>query len=64
MRSKEARVTLGKVDAKIPLAADATSATFRVRLEKGPAMLKTWLTRPDDKQHGAYYTRVRYLPVE
>jgi arylsulfatase A-like enzyme len=62
--SKEARVTLGKVDAKIALAADDTNATFRVRLEKGPAMLKTWLTRPDGKQHGAYYTRVRYLPAE
>ena len=24
-------------------------------------MLQTWLTRPDGKQHGAYYTRVRYV---
>jgi hypothetical protein len=23
-------------------------------------MLQTWLTRPDGKQHGAYYTRVRF----
>ncbi|MHC4070757.1 MAG: hypothetical protein ACYSWW_04475 [Planctomycetota bacterium] len=41
---------------------DATKAKFGVTLKKGPAMLQTWLTRPDGKQHGAYYTGVQYLP--
>ena len=43
------------------LAPDAASATFRAKLEKGPAMLQTWLTRPDGKQHGAYYAEGIFL---
>ena len=64
MGIKEARITIGNVDERTLLTADATSATFRVTLRKGPAMLQTWLTRPDGKQHGAYYTRVRYVPPD
>ncbi len=48
MGIKEARITIGEVDEKISLTADATNATFRVTLPKGPAMLQTWLTRPDE----------------
>ncbi|MEE8451321.1 MAG: arylsulfatase [Thermoguttaceae bacterium] len=62
MGIEEARFTLGDIDEKMTLKADAARATFRVTLSKGPAMLQTWLTRPDGEQHGAYYTRVRYLP--
>jgi len=61
MEVKQARVTIGKIDEKMALTSDATKATFRVSLQQGPAMLQTWLTRPDGKQHGAYYTRVQYL---
>ncbi len=62
MGIKKARLTVGTVDREMALTADATNATFHVKLVKGPAMLQTWLTRPDGKQHGAYYTRVRFLP--
>lgn len=61
MGIKEARITIGKIDEKISLKTDATNAEFQVTLPKGPAMLQTWLTRPDGKDHGAYYTRVRYM---
>jgi hypothetical protein len=61
MGIKKARLTIGKIDEEIALTNDATKATFRVTIKKGPAMLQSWLTRPDGKQHGAYYARVRYL---
>jgi arylsulfatase A-like enzyme len=64
MGMKQARVTIGDVDAKTNLSTDDASAVFRAALTKGPAMLQTWLTRPDGKQHGAYYTRVQYLPED
>ena len=62
MGIKKARLAIGKIDEEIALTNDATKATFRVTIKKGPAMLQSWLTRPDGKQHGAYYARVRYLP--
>jgi arylsulfatase B len=62
MGIREARLEIGDVDATITLSTNDTRAVFRVTLPKGPAMLQTWLTRPDGKQHGAYYTRVQYLP--
>ncbi len=58
---EQARLSIGNIQETTNVAADATSAAFRVTLPKGPAMLQTWLTRPDGKQHGAYYTRVRYV---
>lgn len=61
MGVKQARITLGNIDREAALALDATQAQFCVKLERGPAMLHTWLTRPDGKQHGAYYARLRYL---
>jgi len=62
MGIKKARLTIGKIDEEIALTSDATKATFHVTIKKGPAMLQSWLTRPDGKQHGAYYARVRYTP--
>ena len=56
-----ARLLIGAIDESQSLEKDATGATFRVKLEAGPAMLQTWFTRADGKQHGAYYTRVRLL---
>jgi len=60
MDIKEARLTVGTVDEKMAVTPDATNAAFRVSLPEGPAMLQTWLTRPDGKSHGAYYVRVQY----
>ena len=56
-----ARLKIGAMDQEIALEHDAAKAVFHVTLEKGPAMLQTWLTRPDGKQHGAYYACVKYL---
>lgn len=60
MDATAARVSIRDLDESKPVEATAISATFRVRLKPGHAMLQTWLTRPDGKQHGAYYTRVRF----
>jgi hypothetical protein len=56
-----ARLRIGAIDESQSIGKDATGASFRVQLETGPTMLQTWLTRPDGKQHGAYYTRVRLM---
>ena len=63
MNMTEARLAIGGVDERVPLNADAASATFRVTLKPGPTTLQTWLTRPDGKDHGAYYTRVQFVPA-
>ncbi len=55
----KARLTIGEVEQSQVIEKTATKATFRVKLEAGPAMLQTWLTRPDGKEHGAYYTEVK-----
>ncbi len=61
MDMKEARLSVGDVDTTMELDASATQATFRVELIDGPAQLQTWLTRPDGKQHGAYFVAVQRL---
>lgn len=61
MDMKEARLSIGDVDTAMELDVLATHATFRVPLKVGPAMLQTWLTRPDGKQHGAYFVTVQRL---
>ena len=60
MEAKEARLQIGGTDQTLAIETTAASATFRVPLQPGPAMLQTCLTRPDGKQHGAYYVRVRF----
>ena len=62
MNMTAARLVIGGIDESLSLSADATSAVFRVQLSPGPNMLQTWLTRPDGRQHGAYFTRVRRVP--
>ncbi len=59
----EARLRLGDRVETMPLEESDTGATFRLKLDAGPAMLKTWLKRPGPErlEHGAYYVRVRYL---
>ena len=60
MNVTEARLFVGGVDERTPVYSNAVNATFRVKLKPGPTMLQTWLTRPDGKQHGAYYTSIRF----
>ena len=62
MNMTAARLVIGGIDESLSLSADASSAVFRVQLSPGPTMLQTWLTRPDGRQHGAYFTRVRRVP--
>jgi arylsulfatase A-like enzyme len=61
MEMTAARLTIGDIDQNQTVEPSATGATFRLRLDAGPAMLQTWLTRPDGKEHGAYFTSVRRL---
>jgi arylsulfatase A-like enzyme len=64
MDIKDARLTIGEIDQTMAVKTGATNAKFRVVLPEGPAMLQTWLTRPDGEQHGAYYTRVRFVSAD
>ncbi|MFN4873595.1 MAG: arylsulfatase [Akkermansiaceae bacterium] len=57
----KARLTIGDFDNSQVIEKSAIKATFRVKLEAGPAMLKTWLTRADEKEHGAYFVEVRRM---
>ncbi|MFU8848622.1 MAG: arylsulfatase [Opitutales bacterium] len=59
----EGRLRIGDAVYTQELSEEATGATFRVNLEPGPTMLKTWLKRPgrDRVEHGAYYLRVELL---
>ena len=61
MDCTSATVTIGDVDESKDLRATDASATFRVRLERGPAELRTTLRRADGDEHGAYYAYVRLL---
>jgi hypothetical protein len=56
-----ARLTIGGIDQSRSVEPSAVQAVFRVALEAGPAMLQTWLTRPDGKQHGAYFAEIRLV---
>jgi hypothetical protein len=62
MNMAEARLQIGGFDQTMSLNEEATEASFTVNLKAGPAMLQTWLTRPDGKQLSAYFTQVRLLP--
>jgi arylsulfatase A-like enzyme len=59
MDMTKARFTIGNIEITEDLLTTATKASFKVKLEAGPAMLQTWLTRPDGKEHGAYYVEVK-----
>jgi arylsulfatase A-like enzyme len=54
----DARLRIGDVDERQAVKKSDTGATFRVKLDAGPAMLQTWLTREDGEQLGAYYVDV------
>lgn len=55
----KARLTIGEFDNSQVIEKSAIKATFQVKLEAGPVMLKTWLTRADEKEHGAYFVEVK-----
>ena len=59
MGANEARLSIGGTELTQSIPVTATKASFRLQLNAGETMLQTWLTRPDGKQHGAYYTEVR-----
>ena len=58
----EARLRIGGVDKSQTLEKSDTAASFRLDLKAGPTLLETWLTRPDGKQHGAYFATIRLEP--
>ncbi|MBF0198817.1 MAG: arylsulfatase [Planctomycetes bacterium] len=61
MNCKHAKLKIGEVEKEMPLKSDDEAAVFEVDLEKGPAMLQSWLTNDADKIHGAYYAVVTRL---
>ena len=61
MDMTKARFTIGNIEITEDLLTTATKATFKVKLEAGSTMLQTFLTRPDGKEHGAYYTEVKRM---
>jgi len=61
MEMKSARLRVGDFEVSKDLSADATQARFLVKLNAGPAMLQTWLERPNGDVSGAYYVGVRLI---
>ena len=64
MDCTSARLRIGDHDEQLAVEKSATGASFRVQLQPGPTMLETWLTRPDGKDHGAYYAHIEYIPSQ
>jgi arylsulfatase B len=54
----KARLKIGAVDETRPVDAADKAAVFKVRLEKGPAELRTWFYGGDNSERGAYYVYV------
>ena len=63
--SVEARIEIAgqTLKKKIDQPSVQESVIFSVRLPAGPTELKTFLTAPDGKEHGAYFASVRYVPA-
>ena len=61
MNITQARLKIGDVDENQAIQTTAAKATFKVKLNAGQTMLHTWLTRPDGKEHGAYFTEVKRM---
>jgi arylsulfatase A-like enzyme len=61
MEMKSARLRVGGFEASKDLSPDAEAARFLVKLNAGPAMLQTWLERPNGDESGAYYCKVRLV---
>ncbi|MEO6065545.1 MAG: sulfatase-like hydrolase/transferase, partial [Bryobacteraceae bacterium] len=56
-----ARLKIGASDQTSQVKPGATSVTFRVDLQAGPARLKTWLTEASGKSRGAFYVQARRI---
>lgn len=61
MEATSARILIGGIDERRDIEKTATGAKFKIRLEAGPTMFQTWLTRADGEEHGAYFAEVRHL---
>ncbi len=59
IEATRARLKIEGADLSQPVPPGATTATFTVPLEPGPARLQTWLTLPDGRQRGAFYVYAR-----
>ncbi len=60
IEAETARIKLGDVDESQKVASDATSATFKVKLKKGPAKFQTWLSK-GKQVRGAYFVDVKFV---
>ncbi|QDT63488.1 arylsulfatase [Calycomorphotria hydatis] len=58
---KHARLTVGDVEVSQPMSLEDSHASFQVELPAGPAMLQTWLTRPNDVECTAYFVTAERL---
>ncbi|MGI9472677.1 MAG: sulfatase-like hydrolase/transferase [Rubripirellula sp.] len=63
IESTEAQITIGSHSETLKIAKPnrETSATFELDLIAGPTELRTWLTTPEGKQHGAYFVSVERI---
>jgi len=61
MECKHARLRIGDVKVEKDISPGATRARFELDLKAGPAMLQTWLTNEQGKEHGAYFVWVERL---
>ncbi|MGB2821507.1 MAG: arylsulfatase [Phycisphaerae bacterium] len=57
----EARLRIANVDQTQPVAADAKTATFRVKIEAGKTKLETWFLNGKGKSCGAFYVYAKYV---
>jgi arylsulfatase A-like enzyme len=62
IRVSKARLKIGSFDQTIDVSASDKAATFRVKLESGPAKFETWfIDAKGAARHGAYYAYVKRL---
>ncbi len=62
MGAVEARIKIGDTSQSIPLKPSEAFAKFEVNLNRGPTVLKTWLTdEKTNNQRGAYYIEAKRL---
>jgi len=55
-----ARLRIGSIDEKQPVASAARAVTFTVNLPAGSTRLETWFSFGEDESRGAYYVTVKY----
>lgn len=56
--ARTARLAAGAFDETVAVGAADRAAVFRVRLDRGPAELRTWFDDADGSERGAYYVYV------